>query len=54
VKNGGVSKSYLGSKYFDPSLTEPIKKKNSTTCKSIKYIDGSLTFQNTTKAGIEE
>ena len=27
VKNGGVSKTYLNSKYFDPTLIEPLKKK---------------------------
>jgi hypothetical protein len=41
VKNGGISKAYLGSKFFDPSLIEPIKKKI-ISCIDIKYIDSPL------------
>lgn len=26
IRDGGVSKAYLGSKFFDPSLIEPIRK----------------------------
>lgn len=26
VREGGISKAYLGSKYFDPSLIEPIRR----------------------------
>ena len=28
VRNGGISKTYLSSKHFDPSLIEPVKKKS--------------------------
>jgi hypothetical protein len=26
IREGGISKTYLGSKFFDPSLIEPIRK----------------------------
>ncbi len=44
MKNGGISKAYLGSKFFDPSLIEPVKKK-SLSCKFILKVDAPLNLQ---------
>lgn len=45
MKNGGISKAYLGSKFFDPSLIEPIKKKSLSCTFFIIFIDIPLNIQ---------
>lgn len=45
VKNGGISKGYLGSKNFDPTLIEPIKKKSVSTCIKDYYLDSAFAGQ---------
>lgn len=45
MKNGGISKAYLGSKFFDPSLIEPIKKKSLSCTLFIMFIDIPLNIQ---------
>lgn len=46
MKTGGISKAYLGSKYFDPSLIEPIKKK-SISCINDNILDAPLNLNVT-------
>jgi hypothetical protein len=45
VRNGGISKAYLGSKFFDPSLIEPIKKKSLSCTLFVIFIDIPLNIQ---------